>query len=1000
MALVNGYIVGPGVDLTSANLTDVDLTGFDLSSTDLTGATLTGVRSGGSITGTPTLSAAYNLFNGYIVGPGVNLNGANLTDINLVDVDLRGADLKGVNLTNASLVGGDLRGVDLRGANLTGAVVRVANLEKVDLTGANLIGTDLSDSYIGEANLTNANLTDAILKNVGLNEADLSNAVLTGADLGNGTFFSFNLTGVTSGSITGTPTLLGAYSLVNGFIVGPAVNLSGADLTGADLSGINLTHSNLKGADLTGANLTGVDLSNADLTGVITGSIIGMPTTLPPSYGIYNGYIVGPGVNLNGADLTNVNLRYFDLTDVSSGDITGNPTLPEAYSIISGYIVGPSVSLTGADLSGLDLSSFDLTGVSSGSIIGTPTLPESYSLVNGHILGASVNLADADLTGFNLSGFDLSSANLTGVTSGSITGTPTLPESYSLVDGYIVGPGVNLGGADLSGVDLSGAVLNWGSKLNSVDLTGANLKGADLRGADLRGADLTGANLDKGSLWGADVTNAIIDTDDWHRIAADQQELAIRSLFNNSPNGTLSITGSAEANQTLSADTSNLTDNDSRSGIGSFSYQWIRAGTDISSAKSSTYVLTQTDVGYAITVRVSYTDGGGTTESVTSSETNLVTGSANVTDTSGDDIVTGTAYADTIGAGIGRDVVDALGDDDTINLIGNSYYDGLSAHNVGSTTQVATNVKLDLTGKVKLKTVVDGGADADIVNLSSSGDAFFLHDSFSGFHSSLSLTTDTHTGAQSTQRILNVETINGLAGDDIIDLTSSDYSLAGQVITINGGTGNDVIWGSDATETLIGGEGNDVLFGGSGNDTLTGGSGADTFEFTRTAGSDTITDFQSGTDNIKLYSDYTFNISKTDSTTADYSIDDQLDPTLYLVRGKTYTFEMSGNGHPFYIKSTSSTSGTSDEYTDGVTRIGSANSGSDGDKLQFTATSETPDTLWYQCSAHSGMIGQINIVDRLSETVQTSGNDLIWNTLTIQSDTAIYLYDVSFVAIA
>ena len=94
------------------------------------------------------------------------------------------------------------------------------------------------------------------------------------------------------------------------------------------------------------------------------------------------------------------------------------------------------------------------------------------------------------------------------------------------------------------------------------------------------------------------------------------------------------------------------------------------------------------------------------------------------------------------------------------------------------------------------------------------------------------------------------------------------------------------------------------------------------------------------------------------------------------------------------------TSGTSDEYTDGVTRIGSANSGSDGDKLQFIAGAETPDTLWYQCSAHSGMLGQINVVDTLAQTLQTSGNNLIWNSLTIQSDTAIELDDVSFVAIA
>ena len=184
----------------------------------------------------------------------------------------------------------------------------------------------------------------------------------------------------------------------------------------------------------------------------------------------------------------------------------------------------------------------------------------------------------------------------------------------------------------------------------------------------------------------------------------------------------------------------------------------------------------------------------------------------------------------------------------------NTYHTAYFAHNVGSSTQVATNTYISLVDKVKLETVIDGGSNTDTIKLSADSDAFFLHDSFSGFHSSLTLTTDTHTGAQGTQRILNVETINGLGGDDIIDLTSPDYSLAGQVITINGGAGNDVIWGSDATETLNGGDGNDTLFGGSGSDTLTGGSGADTFEFTVTAGSDTITDYsKSDGDILKIY---------------------------------------------------------------------------------------------------------------------------------------------------
>ena len=64
-----------------------------------------------------------------------------------------------------------------------------------------------------------------------------------------------------------------------------------------------------------------------------------------------------------------------------------------------------------------------------------------------------------------------------------------------------------------------------------------------------------------------------------------------------------------------------------------------------------------------------------------------------------------------------------------------------------------------------------------------------------------------------------------------------------------------------------------------------------------------------------------------------------------------------------YLKSTSSTSGTNNEYTSGVTRSGSSNSGQNGDKLIIDVPSNAPSALWYQCSAHSGMLGKLNIFD-------------------------------------
>ena len=77
---------------------------------------------------------------------------------------------------------------------------------------------------------------------------------------------------------------------------------------------------------------------------------------------------------------------------------------------------------------------------------------------------------------------------------------------------------------------------------------------------------------------------------------------------NDDPTGTVTITGTGRQGETVTANVSALADAD---GLGTLSYQWKADGTDISGATSSTYTLTQAEVGKAITVAVSYTDGGG-----------------------------------------------------------------------------------------------------------------------------------------------------------------------------------------------------------------------------------------------------------------------------------------------------------------------------------------------------------------------------------------------------
>ncbi len=87
---------------------------------------------------------------------------------------------------------------------------------------------------------------------------------------------------------------------------------------------------------------------------------------------------------------------------------------------------------------------------------------------------------------------------------------------------------------------------------------------------------------------------------------------------NDPPTGLPTISGIPTEDQTLTVVTAAIADAD---GLGPFSYQWLRGGVDIPGATGSTYVLDDPDVGQLISVRITYTDGGGTPETLTSAPT-------------------------------------------------------------------------------------------------------------------------------------------------------------------------------------------------------------------------------------------------------------------------------------------------------------------------------------------------------------------------------------------
>ena len=109
------------------------------------------------------------------------------------------------------------------------------------------------------------------------------------------------------------------------------------------------------------------------------------------------------------------------------------------------------------------------------------------------------------------------------------------------------------------------------------------------------------------------------------------------------------ISGTAQVDETLTADVSSISDADGLTNV-SYSYQWIRndGGTDadIAGETASTHTLVSADEGKTIKVRVSFTDDAGNEETLTSAATAAVCGSRPNTPATGLPTISGTAQVE------------------------------------------------------------------------------------------------------------------------------------------------------------------------------------------------------------------------------------------------------------------------------------------------------------------------------------------------------------------
>ena len=145
-------------------------------------------------------------------------------------------------------------------------------------------------------------------------------------------------------------------------------------------------------------------------------------------------------------------------------------------------------------------------------------------------------------------------------------------------------------------------------------------------------AEINGANASSYTLVAADEGNAIKVRVSFTDDAGNDEELtsagtaavaAAPPPLNTPAIGLPTISGTAQVGETLTADTTGISDDDGL-GNANFAYQWLADDAEINGATASAYTLAGDDEGKAVKVRVSFTDDAGNYEALTSQATAAV----------------------------------------------------------------------------------------------------------------------------------------------------------------------------------------------------------------------------------------------------------------------------------------------------------------------------------------------------------------------------------------
>ena len=304
--------------------------------------------------------------------------------------------------------------------------------------------------------------------------------------------------------------------------------------------------------------------------------------------------------------------------------------------------------------------------------------------------------------------------------------------------------------------------------------------------------------LPTGVMFSGTPTNDEVGSLDIKVTATDESGASTSDVFtltvtntNDAPTGVVLIEGTAINGNTLTA-TNTLNDAD---GLGTITYQWYSEDNAISGATGNTFLVSNAQ-GQAISVKASYTDTHGTSESVSSGAT---------------------PYGATL--------------------------NGIS--HVENVTELDTELaKLTVSSEFSSKQDVKNGIAAYEKALGTVTDLTVRSISFAA-----NTTTDsTFSVSSSGHEALVIDTRALLPGSEI-DLHNVEFAIIiGDNITIRGGEGANIVFAGSGSQNIVlgvdndelhGGDsddyigslaGNDTLFGDAGNDTLSGGLDDDTLD--------------------------------------------------------------------------------------------------------------------------------------------------------------------------